>query len=97
MDFVKNFEYYKFSKWLLKNSYQLQEIPTNFNFFNVCTNHNEQHIGGWKSYVPLKLVSSTTPCSECSPSNCNKSLNFQNFLKVQDGSESKFCKLYFVS
>jgi hypothetical protein len=29
-----------------KNSYQLQDILTNFEFFTICVNHNEEHHDG---------------------------------------------------
>ena len=39
----------------------------------------------------------TTSCSRCQTCNCNKSLNFKNFVKIQNALESCFCKFYFIS
>jgi hypothetical protein len=44
-----------------ENSYQLQDILKNFDVVTVNANHNEQHNGGWKSFVLLKLIIFTTP------------------------------------
>jgi hypothetical protein len=71
--------------------------PQTLIFFTICANYNEQHNGGWKSSINLKLVIFTILCSKCLTSICNKLLNFLIFSKVQIGLESKFCKLYFVS
>ena len=48
-----------------ENSYQLQDVSTNFNFFTECANHNEQHNGEWKSSIKLKLVILSIPCNKC--------------------------------
>jgi hypothetical protein len=81
----------------LENSYQLEDVSTNFDFFTICANHNEQHNGGWKSSVHLKLVIFTISWNKCLTSIYNKLLNFWSFSKVKIGVESKFYKLYFVS
>ena len=31
----------------------------------LCINHNEQHIGKWKSSIILKLIFFTIPCNKC--------------------------------
>jgi hypothetical protein len=80
----------------LENSYQLVDVPTNFDFFTIYANHNEQHNGGWKSSINLKLVIFTIPFSKCLTSVCNKLLNFWSFSIVQIGLEFKFCKIYFA-
>jgi hypothetical protein len=36
------------------------------------------------------------PFNKCEISNCNKSLNFKNFSKIQNGLESKLYKLNFI-
>jgi hypothetical protein len=61
--------------------------------FIICVNHNEEHHGKWKSSMSLNLAI-LNPCNKHWTSNCNKSLNFKNFTKIQ---ESKPCKLYNIS
>jgi hypothetical protein len=48
---------------LYENSYQLQNILKNFEFFVVCVDHKDQYNGRWKSPVSIKLAIITTPSS----------------------------------
>ena len=65
-EFCKNFDIImNIQSDCWENSCQLQGILANFNFFNICINYNEQHNGGWKSSINLKLVIFTIPCSTC--------------------------------
>jgi hypothetical protein len=41
-----------------ENWCQSQDMLTNFKAFTICVNHNEQHNGGLKSSMNLKLINS---------------------------------------